>query len=221
MGTNVKTPERRFTAQARARVALEDRAEGTPKIVGYAAVYYDGTPETEFELWKGVRERVMPGAFNRALREDDVRGLFNHAADNLLGRTSAETLRLASDSTGLRYEIDPGDTTVARDVKELIRRGDLQGSSFSFNVENERWHEEGDLEIREVLGVELFDVGPVTFPAYETTTTGLRSGRDVEWRASYDAWKATRQAQAAESARNAAAKRIGVRMAQIRSGEAT
>lgn len=220
MSTNATaTVERRFTAQARARVALEERAEGAPKIVGYAAVYYDGTPETEYELWKGVRERIMPGAFDRAIREDDVRGLFNHNPDNLLGRTSAKTLRLTSDKTGLRYENDPGDTTVARDVTEHIRRGDLQGSSFSFRVPpgGQRWVEEGDLEIREILSVELFDAGPVTFPAYETTTTGLRSADGVEARQSYDRWKAARQAETTESARNAASKRIGTRLAQIRS----
>jgi len=191
--------ERRFTEQKASKVELQERAEGPTRIAGYAAVYYDGTRETEYELWPGVVERIMPGAFDRALAEDDVRGLFNHDRNSLLGRVSAQTMNLASDAVGLRYDIEAGKTTVAADVVEHIRRGDLQGSSFSFNVTDQKWLEEKTeeghtIEVRQILGVELFDVGPVTFPAYESTTTGLRSaagpaGDSNEARKAYDEWK--------------------------------
>ena len=188
--------ERRFTQQAQSNVALETREDKPTQIVGYASVYYNGTRDTEYELWPGVLERIMPGAFDTAIRDDDVRGLFNHNPDNLLGRTSAKTLGLASDKVGLRYANDVAETTVSRDVQEHIRRGDLQGSSFSFQARSkgENWIEEKDsdghtFEIREITDIRLFDVGPVTFPAYGATTTGIRSADNAsEARASYEKW---------------------------------
>ena len=174
--------ERRFLA-ARAGLVLdsEDRSDGeSGGLSGYAAVYYDGSPATEFKLWDGAVERIMPGAFDRALREeDDVRALFNHDPSQLLGRSSAGTLELESLSDGLRYRISPADTTISKDVREHVRAGNLTGSSFSFRVTDEEWIKDGDAEIRLVSGVELFDVGPVTFPAYQSTTVAARSSCDT------------------------------------------
>ena len=169
------TIERRFSPRASAPVSIERRADGPAMIVGYASVFYDGTPETEYQLWDGYVERIMPGAFDRAIREDDVRGLFNHDPDHLLGRTLAETLRLSVDQRGLRYEIEPPDTQLGRDLVASIERGDLTGSSFAFTVTDEVWRVVEEVHIREIEGVRLYDVGPVTYPAYEATTTGLRS----------------------------------------------
>jgi len=182
--------ERRFVPQNRAVVGLEARGEdGPPSIVGYAAVYYDGTRNTEYELWDGAVERILPGTFERAAKEDDVRGLFNHDPNQVLGRTSAGTLALKNDEKGLAYDIQPGATTVGRDVTEHIRRKDVQGSSFSFRVTDSDWRKEDDVDIREIRGVVLYDVGPVTFPAYETTTTGVRTAGDMtEARKSHAEW---------------------------------
>jgi len=176
--------ERRFLSLDRAGVQVEDREDGQPpKIIGLASVFYDGTPETEFELWSDTVERIMPGAFDRALEEkQDVLGLFNHDPDNILGRTTADTLALSSDKIGLRYSITPGDTQVAKDVTVHIQRGDLTGSSFSFVVLTEQWRKEDGVEIREIEDVDLFDVGPVTFPAYEGTTVSARAREALEIR---------------------------------------
>ena len=92
----------------------------------------------------------------------------------VLGRKSAGTLRIFDDNRGLRYEIDPGETTVYRDVAQFIKRKDVQGSSFAFMITDEQPRKENGIRIREIRGVELFDVGPVTFPAYESTSTGVR-----------------------------------------------
>ena len=84
----------------------EDENKKPAGITGYAAVFYDGTPNTEYELCDGLRERIMPGAFDRAMSEGhDVRGLFNHDANMLLGRTTSGTCRLSVDSRGLKYDI--------------------------------------------------------------------------------------------------------------------
>ena len=170
--------ERRFTAGGPAAgVELRKREDGKPVIAGVAAVYYDGSRDTEYELWPGVRERIQPGAFKRILGEGpDVRGLYNHDPNHVLGRTSKGTMTLRSTERGLEYEIEPPDTQGARDVMELLRRGDVDGSSFGFTIKSETRVEDGDETIYELADFgKLFDVGPVTFPAYEATSAGLRS----------------------------------------------
>ena len=189
--------ERRWTPLEMEPIRVEGRADGGQKIVGMAAVYYDGTPRTEYTLWDGVKERIRHGAFSQLLKDGtDTRALFNHDPDNLLGRTTTDTLKLKSTRFGLAYEITPPDTQTARDVVALLQRGDLTGSSFSFLIGEESWKEEEDGdEVREIKQVaKLFDVGPVTFPAYEATTANMRS---------LESWRAER-AEAAERAAVAA-----------------
>lgn len=162
-------------------LSLETREDAAPEIVGLASVFYDGTERTEYEVMPGFRERIMPSAFDEALsRPDDVRGLFNHEPTNLLGRTSSGTMRLEKAPEGLRYRIQPGETQVSRDVMEHIRRGDVTGSSFAFFVTRSTWIESGDVDIRQIDSVELWDVGPVTYPAYSATSVGVRALGDVE-----------------------------------------
>lgn len=160
-------------------VGVEQRADGTKFIAGYASVFYRaGEAGTEFKLWDNLVERVMPGTFDDAIQQaQDVRGLFNHDPNCILGRTKAGTCRLSVDARGLRYEIDPPKTQLCADLMESISRGDVTGSSFSFRVVDQAWITEGEQEIREIRKVELFDVGPVTFPAYEATEAGLRAAR--------------------------------------------
>lgn len=162
------------------RAADGDGDEDAPRIEGYAAVFYDGTPETEFDVWGDgtVLERIMPGTFERAIEEDDVRALFNHSPDKVLGRKSADTLELEEDETGLFMSIDVPDTTVGNDVLESVRRGDVTGASFSFIVTDEDFRKEDGVRIREISGVQLFDVGPVTFPAFEGTSVDVRAVGD-------------------------------------------
>lgn len=177
---------------------VERRADGdVDSIGGLASVFYDGSQESEYRLWDGAVERIMPGAFDRAVREDDVRALFNHDPSNLLGRTTAGTLDLRVTGEGLDYRIQLGDTTVAADVASHVSRGDLTGSSFAFNITDEEWRREDDQEIREIRGVRLYDVGPVTYPAYEASSVGTRDAR-----ASHDAW-----ADSAATARSEAIRR--------------
>ncbi len=152
-------------------------------IQGYAAVFYNGESTHEFQLGeyagRDYVERIMPSAFDLALqRPDDVVGLFNHDPDNVLGRLDAGTLRLEVDRRGLRYEIDPPDTQVGRDVAALQGRGDLRGSSFAFRVEEQEIIDDEDRRVREIHSVELIDVGPVTYPAYSGTNT---RGACVRW----------------------------------------
>lgn len=180
--------ERRMTG---GECRVESREDGVQVAVGYGAVFYRaGDSGTEYELWKGAVERIDKAAFNEALaRPDDVRALFNHESDHLLGRLSAKTLRLSTDERGLRYEIDLPDTQTGRDVATSIERGDLTGSSFAFQPEVVAWEEDGDREVRTIKSVRLYDVGPVTFPAYEAASTALRAiGAENEAKDERNAW---------------------------------
>ncbi|MBD3293251.1 MAG: HK97 family phage prohead protease [Armatimonadia bacterium] len=188
-------------------VTRADGDDGPTRISGLAAVYYrEDDPGTEFQLWPGVVERIMPGAFDGAIADDDVRGLFNHDASQVLGRTSAGTMRLDSEKKGLTYDIDAPDTQLGRDLMTSIERGDVSGSSFAFRVTEEKWidDEDNDREIREIHAVQLFDVGPVTFPAYESTTAGVRL---VAYRSASDADEAATSLEAWRERKRAAAGR--------------
>lgn len=176
------TPTRRSLAHP---VQLrENPAGGLPSIWGYAAVFYDpNDPGTRYQIWHDLEERIMPGAFDRALRECDPLALFNHDPSKILGRRSSETLRLSVDARGLRYDITPPDTATGREVIELLRRGDVRGSSFAFVPKTTREREEkaDDGRTRYILEVEdcdLYDVGPVTYPAYSGTEAGVRAAGD-------------------------------------------
>lgn len=174
-------------------VTVEKRADGSTGITGYAAVFHrDGDDGTEFALWDDLIEQIAPEAFTRALKEShDVRALFNHDPSHVLGRSKAGTLRLSVDQRGLKYDIDMPDTATGKDVATSIQRGDITGSSFGFIPKAVEWKRDDNrkVDVRIIKDVDLLDVGPVTFPAYESTTTGLRS-LDYEFvKRSRDEWR--------------------------------
>lgn len=178
-------PEFRHTAAAApverrvlARLLEVRVAEGAPSMLtGYAAVFGDETIIGDY-----FREVVEPGAFDEALaRPDDVRALLNHDPSLILGRNTARTLRLTVDTRGLRYEVDLPDTTYARDLAASITRGDVSQSSFGFRTVEDSWERPRtptELPLRRIRNVELYDVSPVTYPAYDATSVSTRA-RDL------------------------------------------
>lgn len=151
-----------------------ERAEGqTPKLVGYSARF-----NTLSEDLGGWREEIAPGAFSDVL-DDDVRALFNHDPNYVLGRNKAKTMRMKEDDKGLRIEVDLDDDHIATYVTRKIERGDVTGQSFSFVLPPEggrAWKEVDGMYIRTITKVmRLYDVGPVTFPAYPDTDIAVRS----------------------------------------------
>lgn len=183
-----------YTEQrAGAKIRVEKREGQADLIVGYAAVFYNPSDEgTVYRMFDWLEERIKPGAFDRALREGhDARALFNHDPSNLLGRVGASTCRLAVDDIGLRYEIDAPDTQAGRDAVTSIQRGDVPGSSFAFRATKAVWIDEvrdgQEITIREIEDLDLGDVGPVTYPAYQATTADTRSAgaNEQELRAEY------------------------------------
>jgi len=177
-------------------VSVETRADGGSKIVGYAAVFFrSDDPGSEYRMAPDLVERISPKAFDAALSGgEDVRALYNHDPSQLLGRSKAGTLRLSTDQRGLKYEIDIADTTTGKDVAASIARGDLSGSSFGFIVKSQKFDRSKDGDIRTLESVSLLDVGPVTYPAYEGTSTALRSGECQDAIEARKAWSTERDA---------------------------
>lgn len=141
------------------------------KIVGYASVFNS----LSLDLG-GFQERVAPGAFDRALSQgQDVRALWNHDANYVLGRTKSGTLTISKDERGLSIEIDPPDVGWVNDLRKSIERKDVDQMSFQFRTVKDSWDEVDGKIIRTLIDVDLFDVSPVTFPAYEDTELQLRS----------------------------------------------
>ena len=156
-------------------LAVRADGDGPGVLEGYTAVFNKDT-QIGGDQW-GWMERIAPGAFTETIKRDDIRALFNHDSNIVLGRSENETLTLAEDKKGLRVTITPPDTSAARDVVALVKRGDVDGMSFAFRVKAEEWEEpkkKGDLPKRTLKDLQLSDVGPVVFPAYPTTSVKAR-----------------------------------------------
>ena len=171
-----------------ARVELrgaDDPATGL-RLEGYAALF--DVPSQPLHAEHDDRnesygmeftEVIRRGAFTRALASSqDVRFLWNHEAESPLGRTASGTLTLREDETGLYFSCLLPDTTLGRDVVELVRRGDVNQASFAFRAVADRWSGSGATGyVRELLDCDLFDVSAVTYPAYQQTSVAVRSVR--------------------------------------------
>lgn len=142
------------------------------KIAGYAARFNSVSGDLG-----GFVEQIAPGAFSRALASSpDVRALFNHDPNFVIGRTTAGTLTLREDSKGLWMEAQPPDTQWARDMATSIARGDINQMSFGFSVPKggDMWGRQDDgTPLRTLVTVDLFDVSPVTYPAYDSTSVSV------------------------------------------------
>lgn len=166
-------------------------------IEGHAAVF-DSWSETLGGIFP-FKEKVRKGAFAESIGRDDIRALFNHDPNYVLGRNRAGTLELVEDDVGLRVRITPPDTSWARDITTSIRRGDISQMSIGFVVEDDEWSSKDGIDTRELKKVRLFDVSPVTFPAYTATDVGVRAMQE------YDVYK-TEQRKVAEETENAVKK---------------
>ena len=152
---------------------MENAEQNGNTIRGYAAVY-----NSDSEWMGGFYEQIATGAFDDVM-ENDVRAYFNHDENLLLGRVSSGTLRISTDKRGLFYEVDLPNTTYANDLAELMKRGDVNQSSFAFLIEKDRWEQRDGVTYRIIEKVSrLLDVSPVSQPAYPDATSELK--RDLE-----------------------------------------
>ena len=178
--------ENRYYKMHDIQTRSEDES-GERIVEGYFAVF-----DEIYDVWPGVTESIRQGAFDESISQD-VRALYNHNTDQILGRVSAGTLQLKQDSHGLwgQIKINSKDTE-AVNVYERIARGDITGCSFGFDIESEEReiHDDGSVHYTITKVNPLFEVSPCVFPAYEATNISSR-GRDLDEikKRALQAWK--------------------------------
>ena len=156
---------------------LEIRASGTlsatgKTLTGYAAVFNSEAVLGDFS------EVIRQGAFAKSLATgSNIRALYQHQGDALLGTTRGGTLQLREDAKGLAFELALPDTTHGKDLAILVGRGDVAGCSFGFRVApgGDRWEQRGGRLVRELIDVELVEITLTSDPAYLDTTVAMRS----------------------------------------------
>lgn len=151
--------------------ARADGADGNGLIFGYAARFDQPAEVRDYE------EVIRRGAFSDAIaRGDDVFALMEHDKSRVIGRTRNKTLTLKEDAIGLFISATPPDTQEGRDARALVKSGYLDGMSFGFTVEKQKWTIRGKQpDLREILQAKLWEVSIVAFPAYEGTSASARS----------------------------------------------
>lgn len=160
---------------------VEKRDDAPDKLSGYAIVF-NILSEPIFGLFK---ERVMPEALEKTLKEDDQLCLWGHNSMYVLGRKTANTLDLRVDDKGLYFEVTPPNTNWARDLVESVHRGDINQMSFGFKVFDERWIQDKETikehgtPIREILGIKLYEISIVSFPAYSQSSVRNHNNEDM------------------------------------------
>lgn len=163
-GEGMKKKETRFVPTEIRAIETDD---GELVLEGYAALF-----DSRSENLGGFVETIRPGAFRKTLEEKpDIRALWNHDTNYVLGRTKSGSLELEEDENGLRVRISMADTSQTRYFHDTIRRGDVDGMSFGFRTIKDAWEKpsDGTTPTRELVEVELFEVSPTAFPAYPET----------------------------------------------------
>lgn len=161
---------------------------GKLSIEGYFAVF-----DSIYQIAPGYSESIAPGAFDNTL-SGDIRALINHDTTLVLGRTKANTLQLKTDAHGLwgHIDINPKDSD-AMNLYNRVQRGDVDQCSFGFDIVNEEtdFREDGSVHWT-IKEVELYEVSPCTFPAYEETNIAARKKEAEEYkRRKAEAWRET------------------------------
>ncbi|MHC0441606.1 HK97 family phage prohead protease [Flavobacterium sp. 3-210] len=172
---DIEGAERRFfISEVRAVKPTEESENKTVTIEGYAAKY---NKRTTIGGW--FEEEILPGAFDDCLA-DDIRCLFNHNPNFILARTVSGTLKVEADAIGFKYSYVSPDRSYANDLRDSIDKGDVSESSFAFRIKEEKWTagdpSKGILDFRQIVKFEkIYDVAPVTYPAYPDTEVASRS----------------------------------------------
>lgn len=166
---------------AERRTATIDRAEVRAAADGTNGFTFEGHAAVfdEFSEDLGFREVIKPGAFRKALRDADVRLLYNHDPNFVLARTTSGTLKLSEDNRGLLAKADVAPVSYAEDLRVLLDRGDVSQMSFAFSMRGGRdeWSERDDGQIVRTIHEfgGLHDVSVVTYPAYTGTDAQART----------------------------------------------
>ncbi|PHD85485.1 HK97 family phage prohead protease [Bacillus toyonensis] len=155
-------------------IEIREVEGGLRTITGYAVKWE--MKSVTMGYWRRFKEQFKRGAFTNSLTQDDQLALWSHDYSQVLGRTKNGTLRLFEDEIGLRFELDLADTTLGDDTYKTIKRGDVDGVSFGFQMVKEEWDEsDPDNVVRSVTKAKLIEISPVAFPAYPDSQVSARS----------------------------------------------
>tara|TARA_R110002111_G_C5860838_1_gene360577 strand:+ start:101 stop:751 length:651 start_codon:yes stop_codon:yes gene_type:complete len=150
---------------------FETREDGQEVVVGYGSIW-----NSRSENLGGFYEYISPDAISQeTIDKSDVRALINHDPNLVLARSTAGNLSLSVDEKGLRYEFSIPETSYGKDLAINMKNGNINQSSFAFTVGSDEWStdEEGN-DIRTITSIEkLYDVSPVTYPAYSQAESDL------------------------------------------------
>lgn len=154
-------------------IEIREDDEGKRTLSGYAVKWEKKS--SVLGMFFKFREQVEKGAFSESLKNDDQRFLWSHDMSKVLGRTKNDTLALKEDNTGLRFDLELPNTTLGNDTYESISRGDIDGVSFGFKVEDDSVEEpDDDIPLRTVKQAKLLEVSAVAFPAYPDSAVSAR-----------------------------------------------
>lgn len=166
-----KTEKRNLTTS---NVEIREAEDGKRTISGYAVKWEMKSHAMGY--FKRFKEQFKKGAFTESMTNDDQLALWSHDTSKVLGRTKNGTLRLFEDDIGLRFELDLPNSTLGNDAYETIKRGDVDGVSFGFQMQKQEW-DENDVEniTRSILKAKLLEISPVALPAYPDSQVSARS----------------------------------------------
>jgi HK97 family phage prohead protease len=160
----------------RAAAFRADTAGDGFTLEGYGAVFDE---VTRVDSWEGLfDETIAKGAFAKTIKERKPVLQFDHGRDAATGSVPIGAVEeLREDRHGLFVRARMHDNARVEPIRQAIASGAIDGMSFRFRVVREEWDdsEDRDVPLRTILEVELFELGPVVFPAYEATTVGVRS----------------------------------------------
>lgn len=152
---------------------LEVRTEGAVPILTGKPVVYNQWSSMIHDYFQ---ERMLPGCFDRCLSENpDIVACIDHDTSKLLGRTASGTLKLVTTPQGIEVEVPCPDTSYGRDLVAMVKRNDINGMSFVFDVITDRWYNEGGKRCRDIVEGILHEVTFTGFPAYPSTSCQARS----------------------------------------------
>ena len=169
----MKAPKNNVCRAASFELRADDDSDGFT-LEGYGAVF--DTP-TRIDSWEGKFDEIISrGAFAKTIKERRPVLQFDHGRDAATGSVPIGAIEeISEDSRGLFVRARLHDNARVEPIRQAIASGAIDGMSFRFRVVREEWDEADDIPVRTIREVELFEVGPVVFPAYEATTVGVRS----------------------------------------------
>lgn len=170
----MKAPKALLTRAASFELRADGDSDDGHTLEGYAAIFDE---PTRIDSWEGTfDETIVRGAFAKTIKERTPVLQFAHGRDIATGSVPIGAIdALREDDHGLFVRARLHDNSRVEPIRQAIESGAIDGMSFRFRATREEWDESGDIPQRTIREVELFELGPVVFPAYQATSVGVRS----------------------------------------------